>query len=273
MLAGHTKPEILVFQRNQVVCVARAPSPAECRHVPAVSTTPRPHLGVVMPASDWQEWFEQAWEIREDKLYPALFGSLGPGIYPLDAELFNTVFRQDSIDPRWLHHGVFECAPTNQRTSWLYVSSGLSNAWEADAPDPSGPSGLGCEFVFQCHGQSPWAIVFLRKMVAFQILLSCGRFERRGLLQVGDRVPLRAPIDGASSRLNWVVLTSSTEFQGSRQLPTGRFEFLQFVGITEAEAEFARQSGSNKLYDLLVAQRAAPVTDPHRSSILPSTTG
>ena len=146
-----------------------------------------------MAEQTWQEWFENAWAVREESIYRGLFGDLGPGIYPLDAALFTTVFRQESIDPRWLTEGVFECPPSGAMQNWLYVSSGLSNAWEADKPNPNEPSGLGCEFIVECPQQSRWALVLLRRMVAFQILLSVGRFPGKGLLQVWDRIPLRAP--------------------------------------------------------------------------------
>jgi hypothetical protein len=214
-----------------------------------------------------QSWFEDAWAFREENLYRKLFGSLGAGIYALDAGPFLKVFRQDSFDPRWLTHGVFECAPTAQRPSWLYVSSGLSNAWEASAPDPEGVSGLGCEFIFQCPTQANWAIVLLQRMVAFQILLAANKFPGKGLLKEGDRIPLRSPIDQMGSRLTSVLVARSSDFGGRQQIPSGYFEFFQFVGITEDEAEFARQNGSDVLVQRLRDGHAAPVTDPARDSV------
>jgi hypothetical protein len=221
-----------------------------------------------MADQTWQEWFEEAWAIREDTLYRALFGDTGPGIYPLDFQLFNTVFRQESVDPRWLHEGVFECPPSGTRQQWLYVSSGLSNAWDADSPTPDQRSGLGCEFLFECPQQSRWAVVFLQKMIAFQILLAAGRFPGKPLLQIWDRIPLRAPIDGSSSVLSWALIAPSPNFGGAQQLPSGRFEFMQFIGITEDEAEYARQRGSDHLLPLLQQRNAAPVTDPTRRTVL-----
>lgn len=171
----------------------------------------------------WQEWFEGAWAVREDQLYQGLFSDLGPGIYPLDAELFKTVFKQNSIDPRWLTEGVFECPPNGDRQNWLYVSSGLSNAWEAESPKPNETSGLGCEFILECPQQSKWALLLLRRMVAFQILLSCGRFPGKGVLQFWDRIPLRSPIDGSSSPLTWVLLAPSASFAEQQQLRRANF--------------------------------------------------
>lgn len=216
----------------------------------------------------WQQWFEHAWTVREDGIYRTLFGDTGPGIYTLDADLFKSVFRQESVDPRWLTEGVFECPPSSERQSWLYVSSGLSNAWEAESPHPGEPSGLGCEFLFECPQQSRWALIFLRKMLAFQILLSAGRFPGKDLLSIWDRIPLRAPIDGVSSTLTWVVLVPSPRFQETQQLPSGKFQFLEFVGITEDEAEYARNSGGDRLLELLTLRNSAPISDPTRKSVL-----
>ena len=221
-----------------------------------------------MADQTWQEWFENAWAVREENIYRRLFGDTGSGIYPLDAELFTGQFGQTSVHPRWLTHGVFESKPNGTRESWLYVSSGLSNAWEADCTKPDEVSGLGCEFIFECPSQSMWALLLLRRMVAFQILLSVGRFEGKGLVQMWDRVPLRAPIDGTSSKLNWVLLVPAPNFSERQLLPSGQFQFLEFIGITEDEADFARSNGSDKLLAVLTERKAAPITDPNRESVL-----
>jgi hypothetical protein len=221
-----------------------------------------------MSGQTWQEWFENAWAVREETIYRSLFGDIGSGIYPLDSELFRGQFRQTSVDPRWLTHGVFESKPNGSRASWLYVSSGLSNAWEADSAKPNEVSGLGCEFIFECPSQSKWALLLLRRMVAFQILLSVGRFEGKGLVQVWDRIPLRASIDETSSKLNWVLLIPAPSFGERQLLPSGQFQFLEFVGITEDEADFARNKGGDKLLALLTERKAAPITDPSRESVL-----
>ncbi len=94
-------------------------------------------------------WFERVWSYREEDLYPSLFGATSRGIFPISAEILTSTFKQSTYDPRWLTHGVFEFAPTPDRESWLYVTSGLSNAWESSTANPSGVSGLGCEFIFE----------------------------------------------------------------------------------------------------------------------------
>ena len=72
-----------------------------------------------MPPTDskqnWQEWFERVWEYREEVLYPSLFGHKSRGIFPIQAEMLTGLFKQETFDPRWLHYGVFEFAPTSTR--------------------------------------------------------------------------------------------------------------------------------------------------------------
>ena len=142
----------------------------------------------------WQEWFEQAWADREENIYPRLFGPESRGIFPLSSSVFLETFKQPSYDPRWLHYGVFEFRPTPTRCSWLYVTSGMSNAWEDDEPHPEGPSGFGCEFVLETSEPGDWAILRLQHLMAFQILLEHGCYPGREPIAPYARIPLRAPI-------------------------------------------------------------------------------
>src|SRR5262245_11321978 len=73
---------------------------------------------------------EEVWRIREEDVYPRLFGPLRRGIFTLTHELFSRRFGPQQIDPRWLTMGVMEFAPTAARKSWLYVTSGYSNPWD-----------------------------------------------------------------------------------------------------------------------------------------------
>jgi hypothetical protein len=221
-----------------------------------------------MPGDKQREWFEAAWADREERLYALHFGNIGEGIYPLGPDSFSGMPQEKGLDPRWLTHGAFECPPNDARPTWLYVSSGLSNAWEDDSPNPDGWSGLGCEFVIETPQQSRWALFLLQRMVAFQISLAAGRFPVKPVLGVWDRLPLRSSIDGKASKLTFVLLTPATRFSEIQHLASGKFEFLQFVGMTEDEAAFARERGSDVLYGMLLETGAAPVTDAGRCSIL-----
>lgn len=217
--------------------------------------------------SDWQQWFERVWEYREEILYPSLFGSVCRGIFPIQADMITGMFQQPDLDPRWLHCGVFEFEPTLARASWLYVSSGMSNAWEADGPDPAAVSGLGCEFIFETTEPGDWAILRLLHLMTFQILLSHGKYPGREPMSDFHRVPLRGPIRPGSSVLTHLMLAPPSRFPREVQLESGTFDFFAVVGLAEAEVAFARAQGGDSLLARLTAAGVFPVTDPNRPQL------
>lgn len=220
-----------------------------------------------MPQSPDSSWFEAAWAQREEQLYPALFGNLGPGIYPLDMTLFSEVFGQTAVDPRWLSHGVFESPPTATRSSWLYVTSGLSNAWEDAQPEADGESGMGQELLLETPEQAPWALRLLRKFCAYQLLLAAGRFGEQPPLDEWDRMRTGQPIDGGDSLLQALLFIPAPAFAGPHQLLSGRFEFLQIVGLTLDEHAWGQSAGYPALQQRLAQAGASPVIDPARASV------
>lgn len=213
------------------------------------------------------DWFERVWEYREEVLYPSMFGPIYRGIFPIQAEMLTGMFKQESYDPRWLHHGVLEFAPTSGRDSWLYATSGMSNDWEAERCDPTTPSGLGCEFVFETTQRAEWAILRLLHLMTFQILLCHGRYPGREPMNNFDRIPLGAPIRGENSVLKYLMLAPPARFPPDARLDSGTFDFYQVVGISEAEAAYARSHDGSALLELLIAHRYFPVTDPDRNEI------
>jgi hypothetical protein len=216
---------------------------------------------------NWQEWFEKVWQDREEVLYPSLFGKMSRGIFPIQAEMIIETFKQESCDPRWLHYGVIEFSPTPQRASWLYVTSGMSNDWEAERPDSTTPSGLGCEFVFETTSQSDWAITRLLHVMTFHVLLWHGRYPGRDPLSDFDRLPLRSSIRPGPSVLTWLML-APPRFPREATLESGTFDFYQVVGISDREAEYARSHDGPSLLELLTASGYFPVTDPDRAEIV-----
>ncbi len=222
----------------------------------------------IVMVTEQKNWLEKAWEEREEIIYRDLFGDLGPGIYPLDNEVFQKGFNIWTVDPRWLSIGVFESPPNHERNNWVYVSSGLSNAWKEAKPDPTGPSGLATEFIMQTTTRAPWALLLLRKLVAFQLLLSSGYYKGSPLLNFWDRMPPRGPIDGADSQLEALLIVPSLHFGGEKQLLSGKFKFLQFVGLTFSENEYGKENGFESLHEKLLATGASPVMDVKRHSIL-----
>lgn len=216
-----------------------------------------------------EDWFERVWEDREDTLYPRIFGTASEGgIYVLRHELFRDRFHQEEVDPRWLHHGVLVFPPAGGSSSWRYVTSGLSNDWEGDHPDPSGPSGLGIELVLETPRQAQWAVNVTTSMLAYQLLLAAGRYGEPRLLGPYARIPLNGAIDGAGSQLTHLLVCPSSAAPEPLELESGTFSLVQLVGVTEAEVQFARDRGGEELLQLLTARGAWPATDASRASVV-----
>jgi hypothetical protein len=218
---------------------------------------------------DDEEWLERVWEYREEVLYPRLMGMPEgqSGIYLLTFERFRDRFDQDSIDPRWLHHGVL--VYRSPSSTVRYVTSGMSNAWEDDEPNPALESGLGVELVLEVSEPSEWALNVSLNILAVQLLLAVGRLGTSRLLEIGDRIPLRGPIDGGGSQLSSLLVAECPAAPGEQQLESGTFRFLTLVGISEAEAQFARDHDSQQLLAILAENDAFPVTRPERNSLVP----
>lgn len=214
---------------------------------------------------------EGVWKLREEQIYPSLFGPVSRGIFPLTNELFEKRLGQTDIDPRWLFLGVFEFAPTSDRNSWLYVTSGYSNPWEQDPEDydPEGESGSGVEFMLSVSEQGDWAIETLQATLAFDLLLGVGRFPGRERLSLHDRIPLRAPLNGHSDcQIRNLVLVEREDGPQEFSLPSGEVILVGFTGVTDAELAFAKTSGSDALIDKLRAAGRHPTTNPHRQSVI-----
>ena len=197
---------------------------------------------------------EEIWRIREEGVYPELFGTNCRGIFPLTGGLFTGQFQQTAIDPRWLFYGILEFAPMNARPCWLYVTSGLSNRWdwdeEAEPREANGMSGNGVEFLFASTQQGGWAIRYLQSMLAFDILLSANRFPGREPLRPGDRIPLRSPIDGnVTCVLQNAIVSAAESFPPGFVLPSGRVDFLTFTGVADDEISFAKANGTPMLIE------------------------
>ncbi|HMD54070.1 MAG TPA: suppressor of fused domain protein [Phycisphaerae bacterium] len=213
-----------------------------------------------------EEWFQRIWRLREEEIYPRLFGDVGREIHTIKPELFKSLGSQN-VDPRWLTHGVLCSPPGPGRESWLYISSGLSNPWGVD-PDlvkADEFSGLGFEFLMQTQQRAPWAIEVLNWLMAMQILIAVGEVQGQ-LLEVFDRVPLGKSIDGGRSLLRNLLITESEDIPPRLQMESGVVDFLLCVGITDAELQFARAQGGPGLLKLLKHHEFFPITGPNRVS-------
>jgi hypothetical protein len=214
---------------------------------------------------------EQVWAQREELVYPELFGPTDGQIYPLSTELFVGVFQQDSIDPRWLHIGVFQIPPTPTRSTWIYVSSGLSNPWEDDPEqiETRDYSGLGVELVLETPTAAIWPIVIMQRMLAFDILLAHGRFGAAQPLDYGDRIPLRGSVAlEQPSALEYLIIAQPNHYPASFHLASGRVDLLHFIGMSNSELAYAKATSSADLIARFRAEGVYPLTDPERASII-----
>ena len=100
--------------------------------------------------------------------------------------------------------------------------------------------------------------------MAFQILLAHDRYPGRDLLDFYDRIPLRGPITPAPSALTHIMVAPPWGYDSSFELQSGNVDLLALVGITEAEAQFARDNSGKLLLDRLSKNSEYPVTDPTR---------
>lgn len=222
------------------------------------------------PMSDpaFAQWFENVWFDREDRVYRSLFGDLGGGVYPAGASLFERYKKEPH--PGWLNHGVFACPPTDDRPSWLYVTSGLSNPWNLDRPgkDPSGFSGLGFELVIETSPAADWAVSLLHNLMAYELLVATGAYEGAELFEYGNRIPLQGSITPSfDSAIRWLLVEQPRHYASAFDLPSGRVDLFHLVGATDAEVEFARQTDQEALVALLQREGAWPRTDAARASL------
>jgi hypothetical protein len=208
---------------------------------------------------------EKAWEEREEVFYKKLFRDIGSGIYPLDFDIFAKNFNQELCDPRWLHYGVFKSPPYNERPTWLYVSSGMSNPWESDEPEEY--SGFGTEFILETNEEADWAINIVRNLVAYNILLAHGLIGDFPMLDYGHRIPFSIlPASGENPIITHLMIVEPDHYQKSFTLSSGRVNFLHIIGITQEELKFAKASSSEGLLVILKTNNVYPITDRNRNS-------
>lgn len=203
---------------------------------------------------------EDAWEEREEVVYPEVFGDTGPGIYPLSNGVFEQLDAQ-SVDPRWLTHGVFQSPPNDTRNTWVYVTSGMSNPWESDEPQEY--SGFGVEFVLETEQASTWAINMLHTLMAYNLMLASGQMGEPALLDYGDRIPF-----ALSDDITAMVIAPPFQLPENIEIKSGRVDFLQIVGVTEAELTHAKETSSEALIELLIEETGGLITAKQRKSVM-----
>ncbi|MFK8013471.1 MAG: suppressor of fused domain protein [Marinicellaceae bacterium] len=197
-------------------------------------------------------FLEECWEEREVKQYKEIFETIGDGIYPISREIFGKL-NTDAIDPRWLTHGVFVSPPSEKRNTWAYVTSGMSNPWESEAPEEY--SGLGMEFVLETNQESNWAIEVLQTLMAYNLLIAAGKKGEATLLDYGDRVPL-----GLSESITTMMFTHPINFPESFTIKSGDVDLIQVIGITADELTLAKDTSSNAVRNKIINETGGLIT-------------
>jgi hypothetical protein len=219
----------------------------------------RPSSTIQPPTID----LEEVWRIREEEVYPSLFGTQSRGIFPLSQQAITDSFGAVNIDPRWLFYGAFEFAPTPARPTWLYVTSGHSNPWESEPSDYKigDASGRGVEFVFVANEPSDLAIRFLLHMLAYDLLLVAGQLGERRQIDVGALIPLGGAIDGTpNGRLRNAFVVVPPNLPKAFELPSGQVRLLTLVGITDEEFGTGSAEGGEALVARFQSSSTYPLT-------------
>lgn len=215
-----------------------------------------------------RDWLHEAWEYREETLFPAILRrSAAAGISTLNEEVFTERFGQPGVDPRWLHCGVMMFPPAEGVHTCGLITSGLSNAWNAIAPVANAPSGLGFELHFELQECSAWARTVLLRVMAHQLLVHADLIGGERIF-AGALLPLGGPI-AKGSELTHLLAVRSPYATEPFELVTGTFELLLLLGVSDGEAKFAHRNSSAGLIERWEEQGIEWVrTDPSRRSVV-----
>lgn len=220
-----------------------------------------------------EDWLQEIWRVREEEIYPQIFGPMPDKVLPLPVEFILAILGERPVDPRWLQYAVIEIEPNKNRPDWVYVTDALSTPWnvkdesELD-PDPDAISGMGFEMMFRTSQRAGWAVDILHRLMAYQIGVAYDILKGR-LFNYGNWMPINGPIshDYPNTPVRGVLMTRPLDVQSQFKLRSGKVDLLQIVGITGQELAYLLHAGPDALVGLLYDQKAAPVTNPNRTSI------
>ena len=150
---------------------------------------------------------------------------------------------------------------TENRKTWAYVTSGMSNPWESESPEEY--SGLGVEFLMETDKEEMWAVEVLQTLMAYNLLLATGKMGDYPPLDYGHRVPL-----ALSEAIKTMMFTHPINFPDSFSIKSGQVDLLQVVGITSAELEAAKKTSTDDLKEIFVSNTGGLVTRKERASVV-----
>lgn len=215
------------------------------------------------PTNEPDDWFEETWRYRDEVVYPQILGSKTDGSIITIPHVAFAQMGVERVDPRWLHCGVLTFPPAAERPSFTLVTSGLSNAWDDDRPDPASVSGLGIELRIDAIANEHWAKDVLLRLAAMQLLIGAGRIARARLVGDGDRIKVGAETFGGRTTMMALLATKDTDLK----LRSGTFALIRLFAISDAEREYASAHGDESLVVALREKTAYPVNDITRRSI------
>jgi hypothetical protein len=210
------------------------------------------------------DWFEETWRHRDTVLYPEILGrDSGSSIITIPYVAFEQL-GASQVDPRWLHCGVLTFPPVTSNVGFTFVTSGLSNDWDDEGPDPTSTSGLGIELRVDNVSDEHWPKDVLLRLSAMQLLIGAGRFAGARLLGDGDRVRVGGETFGDGSDMTGLLATKVADLQ----IASGSFQMIGLFAISDAEREFAAANGAEALLSLLRENTTYPINDVTRRSVV-----
>lgn len=255
--------------------------------------------------SEAESLLHVGWQQRDEGIYPELFGPAQGEPSLLSEDIFYKDFGHRKIHPFWLHHGILAFPPTADRPTWVYATSGMSNAFDSEIEDWSG---LGVEFLMETYTQADWAADKLARLMAFNLLIAIGHYENSEDIKPGSIVRLEVPVNGEENcqLRNLIVFGTEpnpttglapqatvadctpptqistqsahpdahssartpTSAPATYKLVTGKFEMLQIVAVSDSEADFAEKEGYGALATKLRDAGHFPAVDPERATVL-----
>lgn len=141
----------------------------------------------------------------------------------------------------WAGGGVYQYPPHGKRTSWHYVTSGLSqpdvdddgNAQSVVDDDGQRYSGFGIELVMSTREEVAWAPQVLMNLVKYLLFQ-----ENSRIILPGDRIPCGGPLVlETDTPLNFLIATTSTDYETEILLPAGQCQLVHLIGCTQAEID------------------------------------
>lgn len=198
-----------------------------------------------------------------------------PGIEAISAKLatiygsqepqhWGTIMRYSEGGPDPLD-GISAYSGENPR-HWHYVTFGFSELGEKRSADPE-VSGWGFELSFRLKPRPgekvapEWPVFTLQKLARY-VFNTKNPFEHEHYIQWGG------PITKEEETALQALVFSTDPILGEINTPNGRVQFLEVIGITADEHEFAAQQGPENLLARLLPNNPLGVIDLDRGSIL-----